>query len=243
MIQSITKIVLPRLVATALSVGLAAWGVNGIIGLTASDVVRSLATVIESGQQPRLEVLDRLHESAQLERILASCDRSNLRALATAQLNDFDMALVAADPIRADRAAVGAEAAIRKALACAPLDGNLWLRLATLDTARRGPSSNTIAFLRLSHWTAPSEGWIVRARVNFASRLFGAGIKDVEPELRSDIRTLVNFDAPDSVAELFVALPPSVQPIYRDWITLLPQDRKYDVKRSVERRGGILNGI
>jgi hypothetical protein len=243
MTQSFTSIVLPRLVATALSVGLAAWATNGILKLSASDVVRSLASVIESGQQPRSEILDQLHESEQLKKILTSCDRSDLRALATTQLKDFDIALVEAEPTRADRAAAAAETAIRQALACAPLDGNLWLRLAALDTARRGPSSNTIEYLRLSHWTAPGEGWIVRARVNFASRLFEAGIKDVEPDLRSDVRTLVFFDAPDSVAELLVALPQSIQPIYREWIALLPQNRKNDVKRYVERHGGNLGDI
>lgn len=243
MIQSVASIVLPRLVATALSIGLAAWAVSGMIALSDSDVVRSLATAIESDGQPRLEVLDRLNEGGLSDRLLASCDISNLRAFATVRLKEFDLAFVTADPIRADRASVEAEAAIRKALSCAPLDGILWLRLAALDTARRGTSSKTIEFLKLSHWTAPSEGWIVRARVNFASRLFGAGVKGVEPELRSDIRTLVNFDAPNNVADLFVAAPELVQQIYRDWVALLPPERKKSVARSVERRGGNLNGI
>jgi hypothetical protein len=164
-----------------------------------------------------------------------------LRALATVRLKELDQAFVAADPLRSDRAYEGAEAAIRKSLSCAPLDGSLWLRLATLDTSRRGPSSATIQFLKFSHWTAPSEGWIVRARVDFASRLFGAGFEGVQAELRSDIRTLVSFDTPNNIADMYLISPEAVRPIYRDWIDLLPEGRKRRVFRAVEGRGGNLN--
>jgi hypothetical protein len=241
MTESIASIVLPRLAATALSLGLAAWAVSGLAALSASDVVRSLASAIESGGEPRLEVLDRLDKSDLSQRILANCDRSDLRALATVRLKELDLAFVVADPLRSDRAFEGVEAAIRKSLSCAPLDGSLWLRLATLDTARRGPSSATFQYVRLSHWTTPNEGWIVRARVDFAARLLGAGFKDVESELSSDIRTLVSFDTPDIVADMYLAAPEAVRPIYRDWIDLLPEGRKSRVIRAVESRGGNLN--
>jgi hypothetical protein len=115
------------------------------------------------------------------------------------------------------------------------------LRLAILDTARRGPSSATIQYVRLSHWTTPSEGGVVQTRVDFAARLLGAGFKDVEPELRSDIRTLVSFDTPNNIADMYSAAPESVRPIYREWIDLLPEERKTRVIRAVESRGGNLN--
>jgi hypothetical protein len=241
MTENVAGIVIPRLAATALSLGLAVWALNGIADLSETKVLRSLASAIESGEEPRSDVLDRLDKTGVPNRVLANCDRSDLRALAAVRLKELDLAFVAADPPKADRAFEGAEAAIRKSLSCAPLDGNFWLRLATVDTARRGTSPATFQFVRLSHWTTPSEGWIVRSRVDFAARLFDAGLTDIQSELRSDIRTLVGFDTVNNVAEMYVAAPESVRPIYREWIGLLPESRKRRVTRAVEGRGGKLN--
>lgn len=235
MARSIPSIIVPRLVATILSAGLAYWAVTGIIALSASTTVRSLAAAIESGSQPRLDVLDRLDREQVYDRILTSCDTSELRALVTVRLKELDLAFATADPIRADRAYEGAETAIRKSLSCAPLDGNLWLRLAMLETARRGASPRAKDFLSISRWAAPSEGWIVRARVYFTSRSFAAGMTEVESELRADLRTLVNRDAPTRVAEMFMTAPAQVQPLYQEWIDLLPDPRREMLNQTLER--------
>jgi predicted nucleotidyltransferase len=242
MVQNVGKIVLPRLIATAVSIFLVAWAVTGLMSLSASKTVRSLAAAIDAGGQPRMEVLERISNDQSANRLGERCDTVTLNALVTIGLAEVDLATVTADPIRGDRASEGAEAAIRKALRCAPLDGNLWLRLAALDTVRRGPSVRTVEFIRLSHWIAPNEGWIVRRRVDLASRLFGSGVRDVQPELRSDIRTLVNLDGPSKVADMFFTAPESVRPIYREWIDLLPEERKNKVTKAVERSGTSLNG-
>jgi hypothetical protein len=241
MIGNVASIVVLRVVATALSLGLAAWAVSGIISLSASDEVRTLATIIESGGEPRLENFDQLNESDLPDRILSQCNTSNLHALATVRLKELDIAYVVADPARADQASQGAEAAIRKSLTCAPLNGMFWLRIAILDTARRGASSTTVRYLKLSHWTTPSEGWVVRSRVDFTGLLFEAGIRDVEAELRSDIRTLINYDADTNIAEMYLAAPGSVRIIFREWIALLPEGRRKSVTRAVDDRGGHLN--
>ena len=237
MSRDILSIVLPRLVATVMSLGLAIWALNGFMAHTASATVRMLAKAIEDGGQPKLDVLDQLHENDTSDRILARCDSTDLRALAAVRLREIDLAYVTADPARADRAGAAAEGAIRKALSCGPLDGNLWLRLASLQTARFGPSPEALEFLRLSHWIAPSEGWILRARVDFASRLLGAGLKSTESELRSDIRTLVSFDSNSNIADMFMTAPEAARAIYREWIQLLPEERKRSLARALERRG------
>ena len=242
MVQNVGKIILPRLIATAVSVFLAAWAVTGLISLSASKSVRSLAAAIDAGGRATSEVLDRMSEDHSAGRLWDRCDTLTLNARVTVGLAELDLATVTADPIRADRASEAAEAAIRNALRCAPLDGNLWLRLAALDTVRRGPSVRTVEFIRLSHWIAPNEGWIVRRRVDLASRLFESGVRDVQPELRSDIRTLVNFDGPSKMADMFLAAPQSVRPMYREWIELLPQERKNIVTKALERRGTNLKG-
>ena len=238
MAENVGSNVVVRLIATALSLGLAVWAVSEIAAINKIGVVHALAKAIEAGGEPRLEVIDQLVEDGLSDRILSKCDTVNLRALATVRLKELDLSFVVADPLRADRAYEGAGAAIRKSLSCAPLDGRFWLRMAILDTAQRGPSSTTFEYVRLSHWTAPSEGWIVRARVDFAGRLFGVGLKDVEPELRSDIRTLVNFDSVRNITDMYLAAPESVRLIYREWIEVLPEAQKKSVTTAVERRGG-----
>ena len=240
MSRDIVGIVGPRLVATVVAFALAAWALNGLHSHSATGTVRSLAGAIEEGHEPRTETLDHLDERS-ADSILAKCGTADLRALSVVRLKELDLSFARADPTRAERAGRDADAAIRKGLSCAPLDGNLWLQLAMLQTARSGPSSTTFDFVRLSHWIAPSEGKIVRARVNFTSQLFAAGLKEVQPELRSDIRTLVSFDTPSSIADMFFAAPESVRPIYREWIDLLPAKKKSRVVNALERDGGNLN--
>ncbi len=241
MVPNVGNIVLPRLVATALSVLLTAWAVTELISLSASTTGRSLATAIDASDQSKSEVLDRLLEDQASGRLWERCDTLTLNALVAVSLANVDEATAAADPIHTDRASDSAEAAIRKALRCRPLDGDLWLKLAALDTVQRTPSEKTIEAIRLSHWTTPSEGRIVRRRVDLASRLFDRGIADIRPELHSDIRTLVTFDAVDKIADMFVAAPESVRPIYREWIELLPTGRRSELARAVELRGSSLN--
>jgi hypothetical protein len=242
MVQNVGKIILPRLIATAVSIFLVAWAAIGLISLSASKTVRSLAAAIDAGGQPSMEVLRRISDDLSANPLGERCDSQTLNAFVTVGLAEFDLAIVAADPIRTDRASDGAEAAIRKTLRCAPLDGNLWLRLAALETVRRGPSAKAVEFIRVSHWIAPNEGWIVRRRVDLASRLFETGIKDVQSELRSDIRTLVNFDGSSKIADMYLAAPESVRPIYREWIELLPVQRKNNLTRALERRGTSAKG-
>ena len=241
MVPNAGNIVLPRLVATVLSILLAAWAVTELISLSTSTAVHSLAMAVGAGGQSKSEPLDRIFEDQASSYLWKRCDTFALNSLVAVSLANVDQASGSADPIRTDRAGDEAETAIRKVLRCRPLDGDLWLKLATLDTVRRTPSEKTIELIRLSHWTAPSEGWIVRRRVDLTSRLFDRGIAEIRPELRSDIRTLVNFDAVDKIAEMFVAAPESVRLIYREWIELLPSRRRSELARAVERRGSSLN--
>jgi hypothetical protein len=239
---SVAGIVLPRLAGTVVALALIAWSATEINSARHTATVRFLAEAIEGGRVPRQEVLDRLHDDEAASWIMRGCDGRSLRALATVRLKELDLAVEMTDGERADRAYEAGEAALYRALRCAPLDGNLWLRLAIVDAARGGPALMTVEFLKLSHWTAPSEASIVRARVAYVSSLREAGIEEIREELRSDIRTLINYDSVRNVAELYVAAPKSVLPIYQEWIALLPEDRRQSLAGAVERRGGNLSG-
>jgi len=77
-----------------------------------------------------------------------------------AGLNPF---LPASDPaLNAQRQAT--RAVVEDALACAPLDGNLWLSLAILSRAMGDDPEKTAQHLALSERYAPHEGWIAGRR-------------------------------------------------------------------------------
>jgi hypothetical protein len=241
MLRDFFDFVAPRLIATLIAAALVAWSLSGLASHLTTASVRSLAAAIERGEEPHLAVFDRLDRENGPKSILARCDTADLRALVLVRLKELDLAYAAADPKRAERATGEAEGIIRKALSCSPLDGNNWLKLAALHIARTGATARAFEFIKLSQWTSPSEGRILRSRVNIASQVFAAGFKDVESELRSDIRTLVRFDATDSVATMYLIAPELVRPIYREWMELLPIERRKRIANAVERGGGNQN--
>lgn len=53
-----------------------------------------------------------------------------------------------------------ARAVLEQAVACAPMDGNLWLSLAVLARALDEDPAQTVRYLAFSERYAPHEGWI-----------------------------------------------------------------------------------
>lgn len=92
------------------------------------------------------------------------CRADLLRAGATIEI--ADPALLADNP-----AIERAERLFRQSLACAPLQGNLWLVLARLQAQRGGPPAETLRLLEKSHDLAPREEWIAVRRLAFEANL------------------------------------------------------------------------
>lgn len=59
---------------------------------------------------------------------------------------------------------VATQSVLEDALACSPLDGNLWLSLAILSRAIGDAPARTARFIALSERYAPHEGWIAGRR-------------------------------------------------------------------------------
>lgn len=59
---------------------------------------------------------------------------------------------------------VATRSVLEEALACSPLDGNLWLSLAILSRALDDTPERTARFIALSERYAPYEGWIAGRR-------------------------------------------------------------------------------
>lgn len=64
-----------------------------------------------------------------------------------------------------------AAGAVRAALRCMPMDGDLWLRLAALEHARGATTADVARLFELSRETMPYEGSVMRRRQAFAPRL------------------------------------------------------------------------
>ncbi|BCJ91920.1 hypothetical protein IZ6_26550 [Terrihabitans soli] len=101
----------------------------------------------------------------------AGCRPQLYRQAMTLRLAYLDSAI--SDPANASSAGELTEAAdaIGRALRCNPYDGNLWLRAASLELVRTGNLGRSVEFLDMSRKLAPSEGWIIRARLPVARSL------------------------------------------------------------------------
>lgn len=134
---------------------------------------RTLADAVARGRV----VLD---DAARIEQPLARlgpvpCRGGTARDVAIIQLYAADLAAVAQgiDPVApsdapgVSAARAAAQDRLAAALACAPLDGDLWLRSALMARARGAGDADVAARRRLSEQTTPFEGWIVDRRAAF----------------------------------------------------------------------------
>jgi hypothetical protein len=131
-------------------------------------------------------------------------------------------------------ALVEADVLLRNGIRCFPYDGNLWLRLALVEFARRGPTTEVAQLLRLSATAAPSEAWIVGPRIAFAARLSELGATEVRRVLESDIRTLVAQARSAEVGELYLKVGDTARQIFDDSIALLERgQRRSELSRTI----------
>ena len=152
-----------------------------------------------------------------------------LAALREADLSD--------DGARVTLALERAEAASRARLACAPTDGNAWLQWATVELRAAGPVPNVIAAMRNSARFAPSERWIVEPRLDVETRLSAAGAAALEPQYAADLRQFVEFEAPKTVAAVYVGHNGAVRDRMRSMVLAQPTRRRQEITFEIDRLG------
>jgi hypothetical protein len=238
----------PRRIATAASliaspilfvigVVVVSLSVRALVLFASHADIFDLAASIEKGSLPDADYLAYFVGSKGLDRASTDCGDSFTRASLTVNLAALDAAIKAIDVPLADAAETNAIRAAEHRLECNPLDGNAWLRYAMVETRGKGPVASVIDALRVSYWTAPSEGWVIEPRLAFATNLTLAGVTGFETEYLDDLRRFSSFEPTSRVAAAYVALSSPVRVRMRPLIDAQPEARKKAIVGEIDRLG------
>lgn len=243
----------PRLAATVLALGVAAWSAVGLYRDVSHWPVLSLAAQVSSGRPPEagayVDVIDNGYLSSQL----VSCSPDLIDAAVTlasaaadaapggtavragqpvgidqvgaTQANEPGSARSGLDRARLDRHAITADV-LRTAATCRPFDGNVWLRQAILEAVRSGPSPTLLPLLQISYRGAPNDFAVLAPRLGFASQLYADGLTAVAAGLSGDVGRLVADGRLDHIAAAMRSAPRAVRPMYDPWVAQLDPSRR-----------------
>ena len=210
----------------------------------------SIATfVIELEILPMREVAQRLekgaHESLDprfLPRVDKAvkedswCAREAVLSNTTIRLAVLDAAYRDQDAARQTEALTKARETLRRGLLCFPGDGNLWLRLAMVEFAQGGASQRVGELLETSLAKAPSEAWIVRPRITFASQLDAAALPAAGKVLDADVRNFLAFARLPDIADLYVGGDARLRSALAAGLPALEPERLAAIERIVAAR-------
>ncbi|MBV8664219.1 MAG: hypothetical protein JO107_14090, partial [Hyphomicrobiales bacterium] len=127
--------------------------------------------------------------------------------------------------------------AVKRRLLCNPLDGNAWLHYATLVARTNAPVNGVVDLLRLSYWTAPSEAWVLSPRLDFATKLYLAGVPGFADEYDADLRRYVANAPANRVAMSYVASEAALRTRLRPLIVAEPDLRAKAIAAEIDRLG------
>jgi hypothetical protein len=223
------------LFATAVAVAALSLRALALFALNAD--VYDLATSIEKGTSPDAKYLAAFVSRAGLDRASSNCDNNFTRASLTVNLAALDTATAESNAPLTSAALENAIDSAARRLACNPLDGNAWLRYAAAANRAKGSTPAVVDALRLSYWTTPSEAWILSARLEFATRLYLAGVTGFEAEYLADLRRFASFAGVDQVAAAYVDLAPPVRAQMRPLIETQPEFRRKAIVAEIDRLG------
>jgi hypothetical protein len=220
-----------------------------VLALTAVLTGWSIAVIsLDSETAPFLAVAQRVESNgvadqaflARLDRALAAsssrvaCPRDLLRTAVTVKLARLEGAYRRNNST--EWAGIAGEAAelLRRALRCFPRDGNLWLRLATVEFATAGPTDEVERMVRLSAELAPGEEWILVPRLVFASKLidFRPGMREV---LRKDVQTIVSHARAAEVGALYLQVGERAREVFEEFLAgPLEAGRKAEIQQAID---------
>jgi hypothetical protein len=208
-----------------------------LTGFAANADVYDLAASLEQGTSSDVDYLARFIATHHLDAPLAGCNDTLTRASVTINLAVVDAADRRDDIASSHAALNNAIEAVKRRLFCNPLDGNAWLRYATLAARANRPTELVIDLLRLSYWTAPSEAWVLLPRLNFATKFYLAGVSGFDAEYDADLRRYVANAPINQVAMSYVASDPRLRPRLRPLIAAEPDLRGNAIVAEIDRLG------
>jgi hypothetical protein len=221
--------------------GVAAQSIVALASLAHNADVRDLAASIETGSAPDFNYLSRFVAENRLDRSSTDCGDTLTRARLTITLAALEAATKGSDLASIDAAKNNAIETSKHRLTCNPVDGNAWLRYAMVSVQASGPAPAAIDALQLSYWSAPSESWVMEARLPFATQLYLADAKGFETEYLDDLRRFVKYEPAGQVAATYVATAPRIRALLHPLIAVEPEQRKKWIVAEIDRLGMLFN--
>jgi hypothetical protein len=199
--------------------------------------LRDLAMSIETGAHPDSAYLLTFIRNQGLDRPDSDCADSLTRAELTVALAALTTSAREKNNESVTTSANVALRVVEHRLACSPLDGNAWLRYATILSALGQPSTKVITALRLSYALAPNESWIIEPRILFATFMYVRGEKTFEAQYRRDLELFSTFMPTRAVAAKYVNSPPAVRTFLHSAILDQPDERQKAIIGEIDNLG------
>jgi len=229
---------LTRFVTLVIAVVGIGWSAAEVRSHLVSEPIRMFAEKVEDSSQVDWQSLQRASAEFDMEQYVSNCRTGLLDPIISIRLAAVGAAykeLASSGADQVDTALDEAEATLREALRCRPMDGHAWLRLAIVEARIVGPNNGVLEMLRMSYRTAPNEAWITHFRIPFVSQLYESGFTEVKPLLEEDIHAVMNWGSMYDVGHSVMTARQSAIPLYRDAFVQLPADRQKWAHRIAEK--------
>lgn len=211
-----------RLSMLVIGLAVGVQSIGTILVQVASADHRLLADQLEAGRQPGWAYLSEFDQERRVTAFAWTCRRDLMRDMISLRLSMLDAAFDLGDLAAIDAARAAATEALETTLACDPLDGNAWLRLAKIDLRFTGPTDRVLDALVASQWSAPNEGWVLRQRLPLVAHLVAAGVEPADQLLRSDVRRFALGASPPELKAVLKDARGRAVAIAEDELSLLP---------------------
>jgi hypothetical protein len=220
-----------------LATALVVQSIRALASFAGDANTRDLAASIERGVQPDPAYLSSFISNNGLDRGSTDCGDAVTRARLTVSLAALDAAIKGSDLASIDVAKKNALEIVKHRLNCNPLDGNAWLRLAMIEAQSSGALPGAVDALRLSYWSAPSESWVMEARLSFATRLYLADVPGFETEYLEDLRRFATYEPTNQVAKTYAETASRIKALLHPLIVAQPEPRKKAMVAEIDRLG------
>ncbi len=195
---------------------------------------QNFALSLENGARPKWSEFSAIDRTGEVGAYANTCNRDLLRATASIRLAAFDAARSSGTETDRAKTAGDADLALRVLLHCNPIDGNAWLKLASVDANTLGGNDLDRQLIMVSQWATPNEGWILRPRITLEVLLLNAGLERIADALRSDIRRMAETGKDKEIALLYAAGASETRTVFEAEIALMPKERQETLRASID---------
>ena len=184
--------------------GLAAVGWGGFMARMVWQQVpmTSMAVKIVGGEQFAPGVLENFVTDALPKPLQGICQPVMLRTMAVIRLRFAEQAIAAGDGSLIHQTQSALDAALHRALSCAPADPLLWLAVFWLENNVSGLQDDNFRSLRLSYHLGPNEGWLALRRNRFAVAIYPGLPDDLKQQATDEFVQLVRSDFITDAADI-----------------------------------------